>query len=273
MPSYYDNTYHEIYRKPRYDREEDKITIQNKRVREEIYEVKPAPVPTQQMENEYMDFLEKDLRSDPWITHRFRKYMAGPKRIPWKNMYEIKNDYKKIWFLNFLTGAVFFWPVACMIGRRMKRTSGGVPVVPYQRYIHDFPNLEPARSGYQHFKWWAFGSSMAFGFTFAHYVTDKRTLINEWYNRPDLKPYPAMVAVSEEEEEIMKTVRLQHYQRYQREERKKNFWRSPMIRFLLPNFADWTIKENPYAKKGDTYHLDRPYLALGENDFREHMQN
>ena len=67
-----------------------------------------------------MDFLAKDLRSDPWLTYRFRKYMAGPKRIPWKNMYEIKKDYWRIWFLNFLSGALIVWPVACMIGRRMK---------------------------------------------------------------------------------------------------------------------------------------------------------
>jgi hypothetical protein len=45
------------------------------------------------MENEYMDFLAADFRSDPWITYRFRKYMAGPKRIPWKNSYEIKKNY------------------------------------------------------------------------------------------------------------------------------------------------------------------------------------
>jgi hypothetical protein len=57
--------------------------------------------------------------------------MAGPKRIPWKNMYEIKNDYKKVFMYNWLTGFVIFWPLAAMIGRRMKRYTGGVPVVPH----------------------------------------------------------------------------------------------------------------------------------------------
>lgn len=145
MPSFYDNTYHHIYRKPVYDRPEDEIAIQKKRLSEELLERRIAPVPTQQMENEYMDFFQKDLMSDPWLTIRFRKYMAGPKRIPWRNNYEIKKDYKRIWALNWLTGAVFFWPIATVIGRRMKRYGGGVPVVPYQRFIHDFPNLEPAR--------------------------------------------------------------------------------------------------------------------------------
>jgi hypothetical protein len=46
-----------------------------------------------------------------------------------------------------------------------------------------------------------------------------------------------------------------------------------MLRFLLPNHADWSIKENPYAHSKEVYHLDKPYLAIGENDFRSHMQN
>ena len=57
MPSFYDNTYHNTYRKPTYDREEDKIARNNKRVEEEIYEPVAPPEPTQEQENEYMDFL------------------------------------------------------------------------------------------------------------------------------------------------------------------------------------------------------------------------
>lgn len=61
--------------------------------------------------------------------------------------------------------------------------------------------------------------------------------------------------------------------RYKREERAKDFWRSPMIRFLLPQYADWSIKENPYATSREAYHLDKPYLEIGEQDYRSHMQN
>jgi hypothetical protein len=93
MPSFYDNTYHNVYRKPVYDTEEDKIAVQNKRVKDEVFELRAPPVPTRQQEDEYMDFLANDLRSDPWITYRFRKYMAGPKRIPWKNSRTIKKEY------------------------------------------------------------------------------------------------------------------------------------------------------------------------------------
>lgn len=52
---------------------------------DEIFEVRPAPIPTPEMEVEYIDWLQNDLKSDPWLTHRFRKYTCNPKRIPWKN--------------------------------------------------------------------------------------------------------------------------------------------------------------------------------------------
>ncbi len=46
MPSFYDNTYHNIYRKPVYDRPEDKVRIENKRIKEELLERELPPVPT-----------------------------------------------------------------------------------------------------------------------------------------------------------------------------------------------------------------------------------
>lgn len=57
MPSFYDNTYHNTFRKSTYDREEDRLARGQKRVEEDIYENAVSPVPTQDMENEYMDFL------------------------------------------------------------------------------------------------------------------------------------------------------------------------------------------------------------------------
>jgi len=167
MPSFYDNTYHDIYRQPTYDTDENKAAIERKRVNDEIYERVVPRVPTQEMENEYIDFLAADFRSDPWLTIRFRKYMAGPKRIPWKNARETKSDYKKQFGINWIMGFCFFWPVACMIGRRSLRYQGGAPIVPYQRFIHDFPNLEPAFNSQRTFKCWAYGSSLVAGYIFA----------------------------------------------------------------------------------------------------------
>jgi hypothetical protein len=54
---------------------------------------------------------------------------------------------------------------------------------------------------------------------------------------------------------------------------KKDFWRSPFIRFFFPRSADWTVKENPYAThhKYEIYSLENPYLKTDTNDFRSHM--
>ena len=93
MPSFYDNTYHNVYREPVYDREEDKKKYQLIREADEIFELRAPQAPTKAQEDEYMDFLAEDLRSDPWLTYRFHKYMAGPKRIPWKNHRAIHKQY------------------------------------------------------------------------------------------------------------------------------------------------------------------------------------
>jgi len=90
MPNQYDDTYHLRQAQPVYDTEKDKRYIQTQREVDGILELKPPRVPTQQDENAYMEFLKEDFMSDPWATYRFRKYMAGPKRIPWKNHRQIK---------------------------------------------------------------------------------------------------------------------------------------------------------------------------------------
>ena len=176
MPSYYDNTYHAKYSKPVFDTEKDKHMREQKRVNEEIYERVPAPVPTQEMENEYMDFLQEDLKSDPWLTYRFRKYMAGPKRIPWKNQYSIKMEYRYQFMWYWMAGGMLFWPVACMIGKRAKRYQTGVPVVPQQRFIHDFPNVDPTTRARTAFRFNSFWSAALFGFCFAQYMSDNRKI-------------------------------------------------------------------------------------------------
>merc|ERR1711990_193201 len=86
-------------------------------------------------------------------------------------------------------GCLIAWPIACMIARRAKRYQSGVPVVPYQRFIHDFPNVDPTAVSRKTFRWWSSGSCLGFGFLFAKYNTDHRVNLNPYYNRPDLKPY------------------------------------------------------------------------------------
>ena len=56
MPSQYDNSYHEIFSRPVYDRPEDKLDTQQLREADYIFEVKPPREPTREEELEYMDW-------------------------------------------------------------------------------------------------------------------------------------------------------------------------------------------------------------------------
>jgi hypothetical protein len=141
MPSQFDNTYHHWFSQPTYDTEEDQRFYETKREFETVFEEALPPVPTRDMELEYLDFLQDSFKSDPWVTYRFHKYMAGPKRIPWKNYREQKIHYRhRFWSLVGLSGLAFY-PFACVIGRAMKTTQGGVPVYPTPRFVHDFPKI------------------------------------------------------------------------------------------------------------------------------------
>lgn len=120
MPSQFDNTYHYYYSAPSYDTEADKKFYETKREFETIFERDIPPVPTREMELEYLEFLQKSFMSDPWVTYRFRKYMAGPKRIPWSNYREQKLEARKHWYANMAIGGLLFYPVACIIGRFQK---------------------------------------------------------------------------------------------------------------------------------------------------------
>ena len=81
-----------------------------------------------------------------------------------------------------------------------------------------------------------------FGYFFAQKTTDARPLYNIWYNRPDLKPYAAMVKPDADEEEKMHMVRYSHYADYRKKMEKEDFWRSAAMRYFLPQYADWTIR-------------------------------
>jgi hypothetical protein len=143
MVSQFDSSYHATFRRTTYDSIEDQRTRRIQREAEEVLELRPAPIPDREAEVEYIDWLQEDFKSDPWLTYRFRKYMAGPKRIPWKNMRELKRQYQYNYFLTWMAGAALTWPVATLIGRHYMKTNLGVPLVPLQKYKHDFINVSP----------------------------------------------------------------------------------------------------------------------------------
>lgn len=74
--------------------------------------------------------------------------------------------------MHWALGGLLAWPVAVMFGRRMNHYQGGVPVVPYQRFVHDFPNLEPSRMSRNVFRWWSGLFVVVAGHLFARATVD-----------------------------------------------------------------------------------------------------
>ena len=80
-----------------------------------------------------------------------------------------------------------------VIGRRAQRYQGGTAMVPYQRWVHDFPNVAPYRTTLRFFRRYAFYTCFICGNALAFYMTDRTRFRNSWYTRPDLKAKAAMV--------------------------------------------------------------------------------
>ena len=212
MPSQFDPTYHHVFRKPTFDGAMDKTIYQAQKEADEVLEVRPAPVPTQQMENEYMDWLQEDFKSDPWITYRFRKYTANPKRVPWKNQRRLKRQQQFTFAINWAVGSVLAWPLAALIGRSMKTTAGGTPMVRLNRIVHDFPHTEPGYVARKTFRFYSFAASAIIGFTFAYMTTNAKVKgQNEEFTRTDLKPYPAMMKAPAGNEHTHETMLASQY--------------------------------------------------------------
>lgn len=74
-------------------------------------EEKIPPVPTREQELEYLDFLEKSIDSDPWITIHPKQYMAGPHRLRYKKRIEMRKEYYKTYAKNFLISVTLSWPL------------------------------------------------------------------------------------------------------------------------------------------------------------------
>ena len=165
--------------------------------------------------------------NDKWISMRPRKYMAGPKRIPYKNLLELRTEYRIEYAQWFLLGAAVSWPIACMIGNRAQRYQGGAGVVPYQRAVEEWPNVHATRTTRKFFRRYAFGTCFIVGNLLAGYMTDTSRLSNEWYTRPDLKPKAAMVKDDSMlyEADVVNQMKQQHYNTVTDDHKKSNWYR------------------------------------------------
>jgi hypothetical protein len=216
--------------------------------------------------------LENEFLNDKWFTYKFHKLTPSPKRWAHKNSREIKNQYQFTFCTNFVIGALLTWPLAVLVGRRWKRTQGGVPAVPFQRFIHDFPIVEPTYMARRSFDWGFRLTCISGGLMFAFMTTDKRQMSNPWYNRPDLKPYPAMVP-QKDLDITQKTALFAHYQSNRNTSYSSDVKRRTWYRVLFPNDADYSVKENPYSQyhKDDIYNPANGYYSSPTNHFRDHV--
>jgi hypothetical protein len=98
---------------------------------------------------------------------------------------------------NFTIGALLTWPIGVWVGNKMKSTQGGVPIVHYTKFSHDFQNVEPTIAARRYFRWYFFTTLIAGGVFFANYTVNEGQKKDPWYQRPDLRPFPAMVAKEE----------------------------------------------------------------------------
>lgn len=115
-------------------------------------------------------------------------------------------------------------------------------MVRLNRWVHDFPNPEPGRASRLLFRYYSVGSMLLMGFAVAYYITDNsQKSANQWYTRPDFKPFAAMV--DEPVRNLTKETMLEGQYVPQREKEGK---RSPIYRWFMGRDADYTIKENPY---------------------------
>lgn len=172
---------------------------------------------------------------------------------------------------NWAIGSMITWPVAAMIGRSFKQGKSGVPIVPLNRWVHDFPKNDPGRVARLTFRYYSVGAALVLGYCFASYMTDPTVRSqNTWYNRPDLKPFPAMV--KQPEDDVTRRSMMESQYILEGKKAASEGKRNPIYRYFLARDADFTIKENPYANRHpeDIWDSRKGHFASITNRFGEH---
>lgn len=206
--------------------------------------------------------------------------MANPKRHPWGNRTDILNHYRRDFIANWVFGAMLCWPAAVLVGRRAQAYQGGVAVVPYQRFVHDWPRMAIGKTTTYYFRKWAFGTAAAFGFCYAMKMTDDSAFGNMHYNRPDLKPFPAMVKDKGYDEVAYEQLMDQTHPRTDKKTGYKRWAgvsdeiaKSSWYRLFFPLDADFNLKNNLYTGRDSSTNFNAK-LGGGfpsvHNNYKEH---
>lgn len=145
--------------------------------------------------------------------------------------------------------------------------------MPLNRFVHDFINLDPAAYAKKRFRRFHYGTIFTGGILFAYATTDRRIGRDEWYSRPDLKVFPAMVA-KEDMDVTERTAYESKYQSYRNKEWAQDKKNRTWYRLFFPLDADYSVNKNPYAHthKDNVYNPYQNYYAtIGTNHFRHHL--
>lgn len=147
--------------------------------------------------------------------------------------------------------------------------------MPFARWKWDFVDLEPAGFSRRVFRLYAFATCFAGGLLFAYFTVNPMQMRDSWYDRPDLKPFKAMVP-KEEMSIAERTAYESHYQSFRnrryKSEKKKTAW----YRVFFPGGADWTMQENPYTKthRDNVYNPAKGYYpTISTHHFRDHVND
>lgn len=161
----------------------------------------PIPaLPTREQELDYLKYLEESISTDPWITLRPKKYMCGPWRLYYKNLYTMKREYYKKFFYNFMISSVGLSGIIIYAASRRMVTSTGVPmtrVMPKDLFTPSNINklsYDIIRNKYpkRTFRYGIFKYSIIVGLLGGYLFTDKDYLYDDINSRPDLNQFRIM---------------------------------------------------------------------------------
>ena len=72
------------------------------------------PIPTRDEELAYLKDLEASIGTDPIITRHPKKFSAGPHRLRWKQMTELRREYRKSILKNFCISSILLLPITIL---------------------------------------------------------------------------------------------------------------------------------------------------------------
>lgn len=159
------------------------------------------PLPTREQEIDYMQFLEKSILTDPWITLRPKKHMAGPWRLRWKRKFEQRREYYKTFLKNFFATAVLATPLIFYLAKKRQYASSGVPmtrVFPTDLFTpieHNKIGKDYLKNKYirRTFRYGLFKYSFLIGFAGGYLFTDREFFNDDLNGRPDLSQFRSML--------------------------------------------------------------------------------